>query len=134
MRLIIFIVLVLMVNVHFVDAGETTLRSIWTSPNYCAKPFPDEWRPKLCPSTVREMVAFMDFDLKSAGVSIPNFVACFGSPDRYLVARQNNGQNFLIYDFPTGQSLALYVHEPPDNKFSAIVIVDSAGNLVRLIK
>lgn len=134
MRLTLLIVLFLLTNVLLVAAGETTLRSLWASPNYCAKPYPEKWRPEQFPSTVREIVVFKIFDLKSTGVSITNFVARFGVPDRYLVAKQNNGQNFLVYDFPTGHSVGLYVHAPPNNQFSAIVIIDSAGNLVRLVK
>ena len=123
-----------MASVPLVEGADTTLRSLWASPDYSAKPFPGAWRPKKFPSTARDVLAFKKFDLKSTGVSISNFVARYGIPDRYLVSQQSNGQHFLIYDLPSGHSVALYVHKPPYNTFAAIVIIDSAGNLVRLIK
>ncbi len=128
------IIFVLAATVLLSEAGDTTLRSLWASPAYSVKSFPDLWRPKKFPPPVRDVEVFKKFDIKSNGISITNFVSHYGIPDRYLISNRKNGQNFLIYDLPSGYNVALYVHEPPYDTFKAIVIIDSAGDLVRLIK
>ena len=134
MKNLSIIIFILAATVLFSEAGDTTLRSLWASPSYSVKPVPDLWRPKKFPSTVRDVEAFKNFDLKSNGISITNFVSHYGIPDRYLINHRKDGQNFLIYDLPSGYNVALYVHKPPYDTFAAIVIIDSAGDLVRLIK
>jgi hypothetical protein len=128
------IFLLLGTPVLLAEAGDTTLLSLWASRDYQVEPFPDVWRPETIPPTVREVALFKGFDLKQAGSTITSFVARYGIPDRYSVTQKSDGQNFLIYDLPSGHSVGLYVRKPPYKTFSAVVIIDSGGNLVLLIK
>jgi hypothetical protein len=124
--------LLLSVAPLLVAAEKDTLRRVWASPAYEKKQFPEAWRPAIVPPTEGVVAAFKAYELKS--LSIRAFVARYGMPDRYLVTQKKEGQDFLIYDLPSGHCVAIYVPKPPHESFSAIVIIDSAGDIVRLIK
>jgi hypothetical protein len=125
-------VLFLSAAVLIAGTGDTTLRPLWASRAYNAKPLPAAWHSKTVARTERDVAAFQAFSSRS--LSITNFLATYGLPDRYLVTARRGGQDFLIYDLPSGHSVALYVPKPPAKLFAAIVIIDVRGDLVRLIK
>jgi hypothetical protein len=59
---------------------------------------------------------------------------CRDTPSRYLTTKRTGGQDFLIYDLPSGHAVALHVPKPAADAFAVCVIVTSDGSLVRLIK
>jgi hypothetical protein len=107
---------------------------LWASRAYVPKPFPAEWRPQNPPQTETDLAAFEKYDLRVDPFSIRAFVARYGIPQRYLVSTGGSKQNFLIYDLPSGHSVALYVYKPPADTIEAAIIIDSHGKLLRLIK
>ena len=96
-------------------AADTTLRELWRSGGYKSKAVPELWRPKNIPPTVRDITAFVGLKLQC--VYITNFIAAYGLPDRYLAAKKQKGQDFLLYDLPSGHTAALYVPKPPAEVF-----------------
>jgi hypothetical protein len=132
MRCIITILL-LCIATAYADAEKTTLRKLWLSRDYTTNSFPAVWRPERIPTTVTNVVEFEHFPTAES-FSISKFVARYGLPSRYLTTGRDQGQDFLIYDLPSGHAVALYVPKPPDGTFAAAVIITSDGTLVRLVK
>jgi hypothetical protein len=122
------------VGVIFAAKEKDHYHPLWASRAYTAKPFPSEWRPPTPRPTETDLTAFQKFDLRVDPLSVRAFVARFGIPQRYLVARRSTQQDMLIYNLPSGHSVALYVYKPPIDIFGAAIIVDSEGRLLRLIK
>jgi len=115
-------------------ANEKDYHSRWLSRHgYVQKPFPLEWRPAHPPKTETDVVAFEKYDLRTESFIIPDFVARYGIPQRYLVSPREKQQS-LIYDLPSGHSVELFVHQPPEIIILAAAILDSRGKLVFLIK
>jgi hypothetical protein len=114
-------------------AADTTLRKMWASGAYKSASVPKEWRPSTIPSSERMLAAFERYSDRD-GFSIISFLSRFGMPSRYLVALRKEDQDFLIYDLASGHAVALYVSKLPSQSFAAIAIIDSTGNLVKLIK
>jgi len=116
-------------------AGEqTTVRKMWASHYYTTNSVPTVWRPATIPPTAADERAFESFSLRTQGLSIQKFITRFGLPNRYLTTSKPDGQDFLIYDLPSGHAVALYVPKPPADSFTACVIITADGSLVRLIK
>ncbi len=113
---------------------ETTLRKMWASQHYTTNSVPASWRPASIPSTAMNLSAFESFSLKAGSLSIQKFITRFGLPSRYLTTSKPGGQDFLIYDLPSGHAAALYVPKPPADSFAACVIITPSGSLVRLVK
>jgi|SRR5438046_8215132 len=130
----LFILVVLTAGVVSADSGETGLRALWASRAYLAKPLPESWRPEKVPPSERDVSAFQRFNFKLDSLSIPKFLARYGLPNRYLVTQRQGKNDFLIYDLPSGHAVALYVNKPPRDEFSALVIIDSRGRQVTLLK
>jgi hypothetical protein len=128
----IFIILLLCTATAVAESGKTGLRKLWGSRQYTTNSVPTAWRPDKISVTTTNVSEFERFTLES--LSISTFIARFGLPSRYLVTQRREGQDFLIYDLPSGHAVALYVYKPPFDKFGAIVIIKSDGELVRLIK
>ena len=129
----VLIIIFLCVTAAF--AGEKTdLRKMWASHRYATNSIPTVWRPATIPATASDVSAFQSFSLPADSLSIPRFIARFGLPSRYLTTAKPGGQDFLIYDLPSGYAVALYVPKPPADSFAACVIIKSDGSLVRLIK
>lgn len=115
------------------DEGKTALRKLWLSPDYTTNSVPTIWCPQRVPTPVTNVAEFERFPA-SESFSIPKFIARYGLPSRYLKTERNHGQDFLIYDLPSGHAVALYVPKPPIETFAAAVIITSDGSLVKLIK
>ena len=115
-------------------AEKTTLRKTWALRHYTTNSIPTVWLPANIPPTASEVRAFEGFSLRTEGLSIQKFIARFGSPTRYLTTAKRGGQDFIIYDLPSGHAVALYAPKPPADNFVACVIITSDGSLVRLIK
>ena len=130
----ILAILFLCVTAALADSDKTTLRKMWASSRYTTTSVPAAWRPAKIPTTASDGRAFDSFSLKTDELSIRKFIARFGLPSRYLTTKRAGGQNFLIYDLPSGHAVALYVYDPPSDVFGACVIIMSDGSLVRLIK
>jgi hypothetical protein len=118
------------------DRDEPNMRQYWASKRYRTNAFPDSWRPEKFPQppadfeVLNKREAYLEVI-----VPIPKFIARFGLPNRYLTARKQEGySDFLIYDLPSGTSIALYVTRPPASGIGAAIIVDRAGKVMRLIK
>ena len=117
------------------DVSEkTSLRKRWSSPDYTTNSLPAVWRPNNIPATASDVSEFERFTLKTESLSIPKFIGRYGLPSRYLVTQRKKGQDFLIYDLPSGHAVALYVPKLPADTFAACVIITSDGGLVKLIK
>lgn len=116
------------------ESDKTTLRKLWSTNQYSTNSLPSAWRPADIPATESNLSAFVNFSLRENSLSISNFIAKYGLPNRYLSTKQNNGQDFLIYDLPSGHSVALYVSKPPATTFGACAIITANGSLVKLIK
>jgi hypothetical protein len=129
-----FAILFLCLTTAMADSDKTTLRKLWTAPHYTTNAVPTAWRPAKIPPNASDLAAFERFSLRTDSMSIPKFVARYGLPGRYLTTKKDGGQDFLIYDLPSGHAVALYVPKPPADTFSACVIITSDGSLVRLIK
>ena len=132
MRIIIAILL-LGIAVARADDGKTTLRKAWQSRDYTTNALPTVWLPSSIPASITNVAEFQQFST-SESFSIPKFIGRYGLPSRYLRTERDQGQDFLIYDLPSGHAIALYVHKPPLDTFTAAVIITSDGSLVRLIK
>lgn len=116
-------------------SGETSLRHIWKSTRFTnTASIPAEWLPSAIPERVSDVVVFERFALRMDGFSIPGFIGRYGLPNRYLTATSGKTWDYLIYDLPSGHSIALYVPKPPGKTFGACVIITSDGSLVKLIK
>jgi hypothetical protein len=126
--------LVFCVTAALADSDKTTLRKMWASSHYTTNSFPAAWRPTKFPATASDVRSFESFSLHAESLSITNFIAKYGLPSRYLTTKRADGQDFLIYDLPSGHAVALYVPKPPGDTFAACVIITSDGSLVRLIK
>ena len=129
----IFAALLFCVTAAFAGSDKTTLRKMWASSQYTTNSIPTAWRPAKIPATTSDVRAFESFS-HTEGLSITNFIAKYGLPHRYLTTKQADGQDFLIYDLPSGHAVALYVYNPTNDHFGACVIITSDGSLVRLIK
>jgi hypothetical protein len=130
----IFIILLFCATAVFADSEKTTLRKMWASRHYTTNSVPTAWRPAKIPATASDVSAFERFSLQTDSISISEFIARYGLPSRYLTTKKDEGQDFLIYDLPSGHAVALYVPKPPAGTFAACVIITSDGSLVRLIK
>ena len=132
----ILAILFLCVTAALADSDKTTLRKIWASDRYTTNSIPAAWRPAKLPVTATDVRVFEGFSLQAEGLSITNFIAKYGLPQRYLTTkRKHDGDwDYLIYDLPSGHSVALYVPKPPGWTFGACVIITSDDSLVRLIK
>jgi hypothetical protein len=130
----VFAIIFLCVLVAAADSDTTTLRTMWASRDYTTNSVPAAWLPAKIPAMTSAVKAFESFSLQTESRSIPKFIARYGLPSRYLTTKRDSGQDFLIYDLPTGHAVALYVPKPPTNTFAACVIITSDGSLVRLIK
>ena len=114
--------------------AETSLRSLWSSSAYVeVKPFPSAWLSDQTPLTELSFAAFQRLEAKDLSIRI--LISRFGKPMRYLVpTKKKNEFGFIIYDLPSGHSVAAYVSEPPRDGIGAIVMIDPKGKLLRLIK
>jgi hypothetical protein len=130
----VIVVFILLTAVAIADSGKTSLRFKWASQEYSMKPLPEVWHPASIPSMEQRVEEFLKFSLQEGTLSIPRFIARYGLPTRYIVTGERGGQDFMIYDLPSGHAVALYVNKPPYDIFSAAVIIDSGGTLLRLIK
>ena len=130
----ILAILFLCVAATAADTGKTTLRKLWASSDYTAKPVPADWLPAKVPATASDVSDFESFSLQTGGLSIAKFIAHYGLPSRYLTTTKDHGQDFLIYDLPSDHAVALYVPKPTSDTFGACVIITSDGSLLRLIK
>jgi hypothetical protein len=117
-----------------IAAERTTLRMTWASRSYTTNAIPAAWLSANIPPIATDVSAFESFSLKTDSLSIQKFITRFGAPTRYLTTSKPGGQDFLIYDLPSGHTAALYVPKPPAESFAACVIITSDGSLVRLIK
>jgi hypothetical protein len=115
-------------------AEKTALLKTWASHDYTTNSVPPAWRPLNIPPTPTDVRAFESFSLRTGSLSIQRFITRFGLPSRYLTTAKHGGQDFLIYDLPSGHAVALYVPKPPADNFAACAIITSDGSLVRLIK
>ncbi len=129
----IFAILFLCVTAA-VAGPRTTLRKMWTSPDYATNTVPTVWRPSKIPAAASDVAAFERFSLTTNSISISKFMARYGLPNRYLTTGRDGGQDFLIYDLPSGHAVALYVPKPPADTFAACVIITADGSLVKLVK
>lgn len=136
------------INWEVKDPRFTGLRELWASEYYATNTLPATWTPRNRPPTTRDVGAFLQFNLQRDGSFIPSFIERFGLPTRYLTARASaegitlgidgplfppvpsQGQDFLVYDLPTGQSVALYVPKWPASEFTTAAIIDFTGNLL----
>src|SRR5262245_5255281 len=109
------------------DSDKTTLRKMWASSQYTTNSFPVAWRPAKMPATASDVRVFERFSVPTDSMSVSNFVARFGLPSRYLTTKRADGQDFLIYDLPSGHAVALYVYNPTNDHFGACVIITSDG-------
>lgn len=111
----------------------TSVPSQWLTTSFKSKPLPAEWVPPGTPrSSLTDAIALSD---DCCPLNIGSFVARFGAPDRYLVAKKrSSGYNdFLVYDLKT-LTVLLYVASPPETRLGAVAIDDKTGKNVRLIK
>lgn len=126
------------------------LRELWRLSNYRTNALPNIWIPEKTPPRTLNLHEYEKFSVTEAGFSIRNFIARFGLPSRYLAGQWNKGQidrieghvpvrddsgllqgpDFLIYDLPSGHSVAVYVPKPPATNFTTASIVDSKGDLL----
>lgn len=116
------------------DAREPrTLPALWSSAAYSeVKPFPSIWLP---PSVPLRVLAFSEYEkLDAHSLSIRAVISRFGRPTRYLTPTKKNEFGFMIYDLPSGHSVAAYVCEPPSDWIAAIALLDPNGRVLRLIK
>jgi len=120
-------------TVAVAESDKTSLWKLWRSSHYSSKTIPEAWRPTKIPATSSDLNSFESLSAQE-NLSIPKFIARYGLPHRYLITERKDGQDFLIYDLPSGHAVALYVSKPPVVTFSACVIITSDGSLVRLIK
>jgi hypothetical protein len=134
-RILIFLFLLLAIMVLPAEAEKTALRSYWSAKHFVSRPIPEAWQAKAEQPTEQKLSEYMKFDLKS-GFSVSKIVARYGTPTRYLAAKnpEKDRDNFLIYDLPSGHSVALYVHDPPDDRCGPLVIIDAEGNDLLLVK
>lgn len=130
----VFAILFLCATAVVADSDKTALRKLWASPHYTTNAVPTAWRPPKIPATASDVAAFERFSLRTDSISISKFIARYGLPTRYLTTKRDGGQDYLIYDLPSGHAVALYVPKPPTDTFAACVIITSDGSLVRLIK
>jgi len=116
-----------------VRAGEqqTELRALWRSSLYSSKAVPTAWLPASVPPTERDKHAFQQSKQRFTTTTL---IARFGLPDRYLVSQMPDKNDFLIYDLPSGVSVAVYVSEPPAQSISAIAVINAKGEMISLIK
>ena len=129
------VIAIIFLSVTAVIAAEkTTLRKAWASRSYTTNSVPAPWRPAGIPLTATNVTAFEGFSLQTGSLSIQKFITRFGLPSRYLTTSKPGGQDFLIYDLPSGHAVALYAPKLPAEEFAACVIITSDGSLVRLIK
>jgi hypothetical protein len=126
--------LLLCVTTAVADSDKTSLRKMWASSHYATNSVPAAWRPAKIPTAVSDVGAFERYSIPKDGACISRFIARFGMPSRYLTTKRAGGQDFLIYDLPSGHAVALYVYKPPGDHFGACVIITSDGSLVKLIK
>ena len=129
-----FAILLLCAIAAVADSGKITLRKMWSSSHYTTNSMPTVWRPASIPATASEVSAFERFSLRTESLSISRFIGRYGLPSRYLATQKTGGQDFLIYDLPSGHAVALYVPKPPADTFAACVIITRDGSLVKLIK
>jgi hypothetical protein len=115
-------------------SDKTTLRKIWASPHYTTNSIPSIWRPSSVPLMATNVKQFEQFSLQTNGLSISNFFARYGLPNRYLTTQRTQEWDFAIYDLPSKHTVALYVPKPPASGFGACVIIKPDGDLLRLIK
>ena len=132
MRHIIAILLLYTAIAH-ANGEKTTLRALWLSRHYTTNAVPAGWQPEKIPTMVTNVAEFEHFSTTES-FSISKFIARYGLPSRYLTTGRAQGQDFLVYDLPSGYAVALYVPKPPDGTFAAAAIITSDGTLVRLIK
>jgi hypothetical protein len=129
------VIAILLLSVTAAIAAEkTTLRKTWASRSYATNAIPAAWRPANIPPTLTDVGTFEDLSLRTESLSIQKFITRFGLPNRYLATSKPSGQDFLIYDLPSGHAVALYAAKPPAEEFAACAIITSDGSLVRLIK
>jgi hypothetical protein len=111
----------------------TSVPSQWLTTSFNPKPLPAAWVPPGTPrSSLTDAIALSD---DCCPLDIGSFVARFGAPDRYLVAKKRNpGYNdLLVYDLKT-ITVLLYVDSPPETRLGAVAIDDKTGKNLRLIK
>ncbi|QIF00183.1 hypothetical protein [Roseimicrobium sp. ORNL1] len=130
----ILALLMLCLTTAVAGSDKTTLRKIWASPHYTSNSLPTAWLPVKIPEMTSDVSAFESFSQQKEGFSIRNFIGRYGPPSRYLTTKRDREHDFLIYDLPSGHSVALYVSKPPADFFAACVIITSDGSLVNLFK
>jgi hypothetical protein len=111
----------------------TSAQSQWLTASFKPKPLPAAWIPPGTPrSSLTDAIALSD---DCCPLDLRSFVARFGAPDRYLVAKKrNSGYNdLLVYDLKT-LTVFLYVDSPPETRLGAVAIDDKTGKNLRLIK
>jgi hypothetical protein len=133
------------------DPKMTGLRQLWALSSYTTNSLPQVWQPAKVPPTTREVSEFLQWTPGTEDLSIPKFIGRYGLPNRYLTGQWvkgqvrkigpdgpafdmtdslQQGQDFLIYDLPSGHAVALYVAKPPGDKFVTAIIIDSRGDLL----
>ena len=130
----IFALLFLCVTTAVGDSDKTSLRKMWASPHYITNAVPSVWLPPKVPARASDVKAFEDYASRREGLSIRRFIARYGLPNRYLTTKRRGENDFLIYDLPSGNAVALYAPKPPNDSFAACVIITKDGSLVSLIK
>ncbi len=134
------------INWEIKDPKKIGLQQLWALSFYTTNSLPPVWLPAKIPPTPRESREFLRFSSEKDGQSIPNFIKQYGLPSRYLVGQVSTfsrqgfapptvgallqGPDFLIYDLPSGHTVALYVPKPPADKFVIATIIDSKGDLL----
>jgi hypothetical protein len=111
----------------------TSVPSQWLTTSFKSEPLPAAWVPLGTPrSSLTDAIALSG---DCCPLNIGSFVARFGAPDRYLVAKKRNaGHNdLLVYDLKT-LTVLLYVDSPPETRLGAVAIDDKTGKNVRLVK
>lgn len=139
----IFATLLLILTIPAVDAQDAG--SLWM-PNdgvYKTYSIPKEWIPQKIGKRLPDAKSFekeKDWNMAWSW-KIPHFIEIFGMPDRYLVkVKLKFGQwNYLVYDFPSRETVIMYVSAPPYDSFGAAAAFGSQigkkkGALIWLLK
>jgi hypothetical protein len=102
---------------------------MWRSPKYAKDSIPAVWLPAKIPPAVTNLAAF-ERTPKSLRFRIKKFIGRYGMPSRYLRSTKDDDWNFLIYDLPSGHSVALYVGKPPNDWIEVISVLTPDGSLL----
>lgn len=101
---------------------------------------PEFWIPASFPQEGNAMKAFLALneskEFRPDGHLVSRLIQLCGKPSTYMVAKspKKGTWNYLVYDLPSGETIIVYVSEPPAKSFGAAAAYDSKGKLLRLIK